>query len=118
VSSGLSRHSIPIRTAYSMTKAAVDTFTVVLAAELGPRQITVNTVAPGLTATDMNAAIRNDPSVERLFASMTALGRIGRVEDIAGAVALLASPDAGWVTGQYVEASGGLGLVMPGFGPK
>jgi 3-oxoacyl-[acyl-carrier protein] reductase len=101
-----------------MTKAAVDTFTQALAAELGPRGITVNTVAPGLTATDMNAALRDDPAVERAFASATALGRIGRVEDIADAVAMLVSPDAGWVTGQYVEASGGLGLVIPGFGPK
>ena len=49
--------------------------------------------------------------------SMTALGRVGRVEDIADAVAMLASPDSGWVTGQYVEASGGLGLVTPGVGP-
>jgi 3-oxoacyl-[acyl-carrier protein] reductase len=47
---------------------------------------------------------------------MTALGRIGTVEDIATAAALLASPDSGWVTGQYFEASGGLGLVVPGFG--
>ena len=54
--------------------------------------------------------------MERAFSSMTALGRVGKVEDIADAVAMLASPDSGWVTGQYVEASGGLGLVMPGFG--
>jgi 3-oxoacyl-[acyl-carrier protein] reductase len=47
---------------------------------------------------------------------MTALGRIGTVEDIAAAAALLASADSGWVTGQYLEASGGLGLVTPGFG--
>ena len=76
----------------------------------------MNTLAPGLTATDMNAGMRDDPNVERAFSSMTALGRVGKVEDIADAVALLASPDSGWVTGQYVEASGGLGLVMPGFG--
>ena len=64
----------------------------------------------------MNAAMRDDPSVERAFSAMTALGRIGEVEDIADAAAFLASPDSGWVTGQYLEASGGLGLVMPGFG--
>ena len=44
------------------------------------------------------------------------LGRVGNVEDIANAAALLASPDSGWITGQYIEASGGLGLVMPGLG--
>jgi 3-oxoacyl-[acyl-carrier protein] reductase len=118
VSSGLSRHPMPQYTAYSMTKAAIDTFTVALAVELGGRGITVNTLAPGLTATDMNAGMRNDPGIERAFSSMTALGRVGRVEDIADAVALLASPDSGWVTGQYIEASGGLGLVTPGFGPN
>jgi NAD(P)-dependent dehydrogenase (short-subunit alcohol dehydrogenase family) len=118
LSSGLSRRPMPQYTAYSMTKAAIDTFSVALAAELGRRGITVNTLAPGLTATDMNAGLREDPNVERAFSSMTALGRVGRVEDIANAAALLASPDAGWVTGQYVEASGGLGLVMPGFGPN
>ncbi len=48
--------------------------------------------------------------------SVEPLGLIGRVDDIADAVALLASPDSGWVTGQSIEASGGLGLVMPGFG--
>jgi 3-oxoacyl-[acyl-carrier protein] reductase len=99
-----------------MTKAAIDTFTVALAAELGKRGITVNTLSPGLTATDMNAGLRDNPQVTQAFSAMTALGRLGMVEDIADAAAMLASPDAGWVTGQYVEASGGLGLVMPGLG--
>jgi NAD(P)-dependent dehydrogenase (short-subunit alcohol dehydrogenase family) len=64
----------------------------------------------------MNAGMRAEPDVGRMFSAITALGRIGEVEDIADAAALLASPDAGWITGQYVEASGGLGLVMPGLG--
>jgi NAD(P)-dependent dehydrogenase (short-subunit alcohol dehydrogenase family) len=118
LSSGLSRRPMPQSTAYCMTKAAIDTFTMALAAELGSRGITVNTLAPGLTATDMNAGLRADPNIEPLFSSMTALGRLGKVEDIADAVALLASPDAAWVTGQYLEASGGLGLVVPGFHVK
>ena len=116
LSSGLSRRPMPQYSAYSMTKAAIDTFTVALAAELGKRGITVNTLAPGLTATDMNAGLRDDPRVGPMFSAMTALGRVGKVGDIADAVALLASPDAAWVTGQYVVASGGLGLVIPGFG--
>ncbi|MDR3633230.1 MAG: SDR family oxidoreductase [Isosphaeraceae bacterium] len=115
ISSGASRRPMPQYAAYSMTKAALDAFTIALAAELGKRGITVNTLAPGLTATDMSAGFVEDPNASRLFSSMTALGRVGKVEDIANAVALLAAPDAGWVTGQYVEASGGLGLLMPGF---
>jgi NAD(P)-dependent dehydrogenase (short-subunit alcohol dehydrogenase family) len=118
LSSALSRRPMPQYTAYSMTKAAIDTYTVALAAELGRRGITVNTLAPGLTATDMSAGLRDDPNAERAYSAMTALGRLGKVEDIADAVALLASPDSGWVTGQYVEASGGLRLVMPGSGPN
>jgi NAD(P)-dependent dehydrogenase (short-subunit alcohol dehydrogenase family) len=117
VSSSLSRRPMAMATAYCMSKAAIDTFTVALAGELGNRGITVNTLAPGLTATDVNAEIRaTNPKIETTSSAMTALGRIGTVEDIAAAAALLASPDSGRVTGQYLEASGGLGLVTPGFG--
>jgi 3-oxoacyl-[acyl-carrier protein] reductase len=115
LSSALSRRPTPQYSAYSMTKGAINTFTLALAAELGSRGITVNTLAPGLTATDMNAASRSNSNIETLVSSMTALGRIGKVEDIADAAALLASPDSGWVTGQYIEATGGGGLVIPGF---
>ena len=115
ISSGLSRRPMPQYTAYSMTKSAIDTFTLALATELGPRGITVNTLAPGLTATDMNAELRANPNAERAFSSTTALGRIGSVEDLASAASLLASPDAGWITGQYIETSGGWGLVTAGF---
>ena len=115
VSSNLSRHPLPHGLAYCMTKAAIDNFSMGLAAELGKRGITVNTLAPGLTATDLNAAMREDPKLTRTFSAMTALGRIGEVEDIASAAAFLASSDSAWVTGIYLEASGGLGLVVPVF---
>lgn len=111
LSSALSRHPIPEMAAYSMGKAAINLFTVLLAAELGKRNITVNTIAPGLTATDFTAQARRDPQVLRRVSSHTALGRIGEAEDIAGVAAMLVSDDARWVTGQYVEASGGSGLV-------
>jgi 3-oxoacyl-[acyl-carrier protein] reductase len=116
VSSNLSRHPMPAFLAYCMTKAAINNFTEGLAAQLGKRGITVNTLSPGLTATDLNAELRANPQVAQMFSAITALGRIGTVEDIANAAAFLASPDSGWVTGQYIEASGGLGLVMPGVG--
>ena len=116
VSSNLSRRPMAMALAYCMTKAAIDNFTVGLAGELGKRGITVNTLAPGLTATDMNAGMREDPKVTQAFSAMTALGRVGTVEEVAAAAAFLASADSAWVTGQYLEASGGLGLVMPGSG--
>lgn len=116
VSSDLSHSPLPQILPYCMTKAAIHNFTVGLAAELGKRRITVNTLAPGLTATDLNAQLRENPKVTSAISAMTALGRIGTVDDIAGAAALLASPDSSWVTGQYLEASGGLRLVMPGLG--
>ena len=111
ISSAVTQHPSSQYAAYSMAKAAIDAFTVVLAAELGKRGITVNTVAPGLTATDMTAAILRDPQSVQAFSNQTALGRVGTVEEIAAVVAFLVSPDAGWVTGQYVAASGGLRLV-------
>jgi 3-oxoacyl-[acyl-carrier protein] reductase len=111
ISSAVTQHPFPQYAAYSMAKAAINHFTLILAAELGKRGITTNAIGPGVTATDMAASLLQDPQVVQTFKSQTALGRIGTVEDIAAVVAFLASPDAGWVTGQYIEASGGLKLV-------
>ena len=110
LSSALSRHPYPRMAAYSMGKAAINHFTLNLAVELGKRGITVNAIAPGLTATDFTARSRQDPNVVQQVSAHTALGRLGDVEDIAGVAAWLASDDARWVTGQYIEASGGIGL--------
>ena len=114
VSSNLSRHPMGGFLAYCMTKAALDNFTQGLAGDLGKRGITVNILAPGLTVTDLNATMRAQPGAEERYSAMTALGRIGKVEDIADAAAFLASPDSGWVTGIYLEASGGIGLASHG----
>lgn len=111
ISSGASRRPGTVLGLYSMTKAAVDAMTLAFAAELGSRGITVNTVAPGWIATEGNAAAREDPATVRNVEGQTALGRLGTPEDIARVVAFLASGDGGWVTGQYIEASGGFKLL-------
>ena len=110
LSSALSRIAYPRMAAYSMGKAAINHFTLILAAELGNRGITVNAVGPGLTVTDFTAHARQDPRVVEHITAHTALGRLGEAADIAGVAAFLASADSAWVTGQYIEASGGSGL--------
>jgi NAD(P)-dependent dehydrogenase (short-subunit alcohol dehydrogenase family) len=97
--------------AYGATKGALDNFSLTLAKELGPRGITVNSVAPGTVLTDASAAtLLNDPQAEEQAAALAALGRIGRPEDMADIVAFLASDDARWVTGQVIDATGGMAL--------
>jgi NAD(P)-dependent dehydrogenase (short-subunit alcohol dehydrogenase family) len=92
---------------YSMSKAALDMFTKVLAKDLGPRRITVNAVLPGFNVTDTNAHIVENDEARQQVEALTALGRFGEPEDIAEVVHFLASPAGRWVTGQLIEASGG-----------
>lgn len=93
--------------AYAMSKAAIDAFTATLAKQLGPRGITVNAVGPGSTATDMNAARLATAEGREAMAALSPLNRVAQPQDIADIVAFLASDDARWVTGQWVDASGG-----------
>lgn len=95
---------------YTMAKAAVDAFTRVMAAELGPRGITVNAVAPGFTAGETNDYIAQDPEAAKTVTDVTALRRFGQPEEIADIVYALASPLGRWVTAQTIEASGGFKL--------
>lgn len=92
---------------YAMSKAAVDALTHALAKELAPRAITVNAVGPGGTATDMNAARLATPEGRAAMAADSPLGRVGQPADVAGIVGFLVSDAAGWVTGQWIDASGG-----------
>jgi NAD(P)-dependent dehydrogenase (short-subunit alcohol dehydrogenase family) len=94
---------------YAATKAALQSLTLSTAKRLGPRGITVNAVAPGATRTDLNPLARAPESAKQI-ASETILGRVGEAEDIADVVAFLASSQAHWITGQVIEASGGLRL--------
>ncbi len=111
IASAISRMAYPGSVVYSATKGAIDVMTRVLAAELGPKGIRVNTVAPGSTITDMNgpASGKTDEEAEQEIA-MTALRRQGLPPDIADAVAFVCSDDARWVTGAWMDVSGGIRL--------
>jgi NAD(P)-dependent dehydrogenase (short-subunit alcohol dehydrogenase family) len=108
-SSGLTRFTSSGYAAYAAAKGGVEVLTRYMAAELGSRNISVNTIAPGATETDFGGgALRDDPGMNAQLASMTALRRNGRPDDIGGVVAALLSEGASWVNGQRIEASGGL----------
>jgi 3-oxoacyl-[acyl-carrier protein] reductase len=92
---------------YAGTKAAVEAMTSVLAKELRGREITVNAIAPGPTATDLFLTGKSPELVERL-AKLSPLERLGQPEDIAAAVAFLAGPDGAWINGQTLRANGGI----------
>lgn len=109
ISSSTTLTAFPEYHLYTAAKAGLNNLTRSLAKHLGRRGITVNTVAPGATDTDMNANWLNDDA-RRAIAQHIPLGRVGESEDIADVVAFLASSDARWVTGQYISASGGAGV--------
>jgi 3-oxoacyl-[acyl-carrier protein] reductase len=92
---------------YAATKAAVDAMTSILAKELRGRDITVNAVAPGPTATDLFLHGKSQELVDRL-ARLAPLERLGEPTDIAAAVSFLAGPDGSWINGQILRANGGI----------
>ncbi|MEM6396517.1 MAG: SDR family oxidoreductase [Bacteroidota bacterium] len=111
VSTGLTRFAIPGYSAYASMKGAIETYTQYLAKELGGRGIRANVVAPGAIDTDFNAAaFEHNPGMRNMLAGVTTLGRVGQATDIGKVVAFLASEQAGWITGQRLEASGGMFL--------
>ena len=110
ISSIASQTPVPNSSLYSATKAAVDAMTAALAKELGPRKIRVNTVAPGYTDTEGNQKVGfvGSAAADALVAATPLGARFGRPEEIAPAVVFLASDDAAWLTGERLNASGGV----------
>jgi NAD(P)-dependent dehydrogenase (short-subunit alcohol dehydrogenase family) len=108
LSTGLTRVSYPGFSAYSAVKGAIEVLSVYLAKELGGRGIAVNTVAPGAIETDfLGGAVRDLPDLNKTFAEMIALGRVGVPDDIGPMIANLLTEDNRWINAQRIEVSGG-----------
>ncbi len=110
VTSTLTRGVMAGTSVYSSSKAALEHLTRILAAELGPQGVRVNAVAPGVTETDINAHQRSNSDFVNMIVSQTPLGRLGTPDDVARIIVQVSSADAGWLTGQVIQASGGLML--------
>ena len=105
ISSGLTRFANPDEIAYAMTKGAVEQLALHFAKHLGPRGITVNSVAPGITRN--GNPVFDIPEVVEQMAGMSAFNRVGEPQDVADVVAFLATDEARWITGSFVDATGG-----------
>lgn len=109
LSSTISLNPIPGTLIYCAVKAGVDSLAKTLAKELGPKNIRINTIAPGMTESEGSTADgRPGSAMEKYFLDQTPLGRIGLPIDIAKVAVFLASDDAAWVTGERITVAGGL----------
>jgi 3-oxoacyl-[acyl-carrier protein] reductase len=109
IGSVVSRVTPPASSVYTGTKGAVDAITGVLARELGPKKIRVNTINPGMVETEgTHSAGFHGTDFEKTLVSQTPLGRVGQPGDIASVAVFLASDDSGWLTGEQILAGGGL----------
>jgi 3-oxoacyl-[acyl-carrier protein] reductase len=100
----------PFAAGYAMGKRALQSLTFSTAAEVARRGITCNLIAPGAVATDFIARLRERPGFDEGTAKATPMGRMGQPDDIAGAVLMLCRDEAGWVTGNVIEAAGGIAI--------
>ncbi len=111
ISTGLVRFTLPGYDAYAVMKGGIETLTKYQAKSLGARGIRVNVVAPGAIETDFGGgAVRDNKDLNAFVASQTALGRVGKPDDIGSVVAFLCSDEAKWVNAQRIEVSGGMFL--------
>jgi NAD(P)-dependent dehydrogenase (short-subunit alcohol dehydrogenase family) len=106
ISSGITRFGNPQEIGYAMSKGAVEQLSLHFAKHLGPRGITINSVVPGVTDNGTEPVFRN-PEIRAHLSEMAALKRVGETTDIADIVGFLAGPDARWITGALINASGG-----------
>ena len=107
ISSSLTESPTPNASVYAASKAALESLTKFLAAELGPKNILVNAISPGVTRTEMLSQVLS-PEMQAGLIARTPLGRLGEPDDIADVVSFLASDAARWITGQVIIANGGL----------
>jgi NAD(P)-dependent dehydrogenase (short-subunit alcohol dehydrogenase family) len=105
ISSGLTRFASPDQVAYAMTKGAIEQLSLHFARHLAPRGITVNSVAPGIT--DNGSPLFDIPEAVEQMAQLSAFKRVGEAVDVADVVTFLASSEARWITGAFIDASGG-----------
>jgi NAD(P)-dependent dehydrogenase (short-subunit alcohol dehydrogenase family) len=110
ISTGFTRVAAPTHPAYAASKGALETLTLALAPEFGVRGITVNTVMPGVTETDMNAAWIAIPEARAGAEALSVFSRVGQPADVADVIAFVASSEARWTTGQVIDATGGARL--------
>lgn len=107
ITSTLTHAPLPGLSLYTASKAAIESFTAILAKELAGRDITVNCVAPGATSTEVFLQGKSEETIQH-FADLSPLGRVGTPEEVASVVAFLVSPEGGWINGQTVRANGGV----------
>jgi 3-oxoacyl-[acyl-carrier protein] reductase len=110
ISSVVATAAVPSASVYSATKAAVDAVTRSLAKELGPKNIRVNSINPGMVQTEGTATMGitdSESQLRKQVEAETPLGRIGQPADIAPAVVFLAGDDSGWITGETLYIAGG-----------
>jgi len=111
ITTGLTRFAFPGYAAYATMKGAIDVLTRYMAKELGARGISAKSRARGAIETDFGGgAVRDNPQLNAMIAAQTALGRVGKPDDIGGAIASLLADESGWINAQRIEASGGMNV--------
>ncbi|MGF7237201.1 MAG: SDR family NAD(P)-dependent oxidoreductase [Frankia sp.] len=105
ISSGVTHSTFPMQIAYAMSKGALEQITLHLAPVLAAREITINTVAPGVTNNGDPAF--EDPAAVKQMSALSVFNRVGNISEVADIVAFVASGDARWMTGSFVDATGG-----------